>query len=167
MPRPKNKQELLDAGAQNYAKLLQQVDSFSKEEQERAFPPNTLNRNIRDVFGHLHHWHLLCLGWHAAAVAGEKPAMPAVGYTWKTTPELNRHIQERYREISLLQVRQMLADSYLQVRDLIEQKSEEELFTKKYYKWTGSTSLGAYLISATSSHYDWASKLIKRSVRNG
>ncbi|MEL6140134.1 MAG: ClbS/DfsB family four-helix bundle protein, partial [Bacteroidota bacterium] len=30
------------------------------------------------------------------------------------------------------------------------------------YAWTGTTSLGAYLISSTSSHYDWAYKLIKR-----
>ena len=36
---------------------------------------------------------------------------------------------------------------------------------KKKYKWTGSTSLGAYLVSATSSHYDWAYKLIKKCLK--
>lgn len=165
MPRPKNKEELLSIGAKNFDKLLELVGSYSPEEQERSFPPGTLNRNIRDVFGHLHHWHLLCLGWYADAEAGKKPALPAEGYTWKTTPELNRFIQQKYSAVSLIEIRRLLMSSYEQVRELIEQHTEEELFTKKYYKWTGSTSLGAYLISATSSHYDWAFKLIKKSKK--
>jgi hypothetical protein len=42
-----------------------------------------------------------------------------------------------------------------------EKYCKEELFTKKKYQWTGTTSLGAYLVSATSSHYDWGLKTIK------
>ena len=45
--------------------------------------------------------------------------------------------------------------------------SNDELFTKGVYKWTGGTSLGSYFVSSTSSHYDWAlknSKLIGRIV---
>jgi hypothetical protein len=45
--------------------------------------------------------------------------------------------------------------------DLIQKHSDEELFTKKRYAWTGTTSLGAYMISATSSHYDWALKTMR------
>ena len=44
---------------------------------------------------------------------------------------------------------------------LIEKHTDDELFTKKKYEWTGTTSLGAYLISATSSHYDWGLKTVK------
>ena len=32
---------------------------------------------------------------------------------------------------------------------------------KKKYEWTGTTSLGSYFISATSSHYDWGLKTVK------
>lgn len=46
---------------------------------------------------------------------------------------------------------------------LIAGHSEEELFTKKYYKWTNTTSLGAIFISSTSSHYDWAIKKYENS----
>lgn len=38
-----------------------------------------------------------------------------------------------------------------------------ELFTKRLYSWTGSTSLGAYLVSSTSSHYDWGKKVKRLS----
>ena len=54
--------------------------------------------------------------------------------------------------------------SFEKVFSIIEKHTEEELFTKKKYKWTSSTSLGSYLISATSSHYDWALKLMKKGL---
>ncbi|MFC1239685.1 ClbS/DfsB family four-helix bundle protein [Treponema vincentii] len=43
--------------------------------------------------------------------------------------------------------------------------SNEELFTKKVFDWTGTTSLGSYCVSATSSHYDWATKDIKKALK--
>ncbi len=165
MARPKNKSDLISLGQENYKLLNELVDSYSAEEQESDFPPGTLNRNIRDVLAHLHHWHLMFLGWYEAGMKGEKPEMPAKGYSWKTTPDLNLEIRKRYTRTPLSEVRKMLETSFHDVLNIIESHSNEELFTKKRYKWTGSTSLGAYLVSATSSHYDWAIKLIKRAKR--
>jgi hypothetical protein len=51
------------------------------------------------------------------------------------------------------------------VRALVERHEEADLFTKKRYAWTGSTSLGSYAVSCTSSHYTWASDLIRRFAR--
>ena len=55
----------------------------------------------------------------------------------------------------------MLKKSHKDVIGLVEKHTEEELFTKKKYEWTGTTSLGAYFISSLSSHYDWGIKTIK------
>ena len=165
MARPKNKQELLDFSEQNYKRLLTLIDSYSPEQQQLTFPPGTLNRNIRDVLGHLHHWHLLLLGWKETAAKGEKPEMPAPGHSWKTTPALNREINELYSTVPLSEIRNHLSDSYQAVREIVKNHTQVELFTKRHYNWTGSTSLAAYLVSATSSHYDWAYKIIKRSFK--
>ena len=162
MGRPTSKDGLLTLSQANYKKLNQLIDSLPAEEQIREFPPGTLNRNIRDVLGHLHHWHLMFLNWYEKGMKGEKPEMPAPGYTWKMTPQLNQWIWEQYRETDLSDVKKQLNQSYSKIQQIIENHSNEELFEKKRYKWTGSTSLGAYLISATSSHYDWAFKLIKK-----
>ncbi len=162
MPRPKSKEELLTLGKANYDKLIRYIDSFSKEAQIGDFPEGTLNRNIRDVLGHLHHWHLLMVKWHEIGMKGEKPAMPEEGHTWRTVPELNAEIQKLYSEIPLIEIKDELQKSFDRLQKVIAVYSDEELFTKKKYKWTGSTSLAAYLISATSSHYDWGYKLIKR-----
>jgi len=163
MPRPKTKDELLDLSQRNFTKLNDLIESFSPDEQAAEFPKGTMNRNIRDVLAHLHHWHLMMLDWYVVGMKGDKPEMPAKGYTWKTTPELNRAIWEKYKSAELKIVQEDVDKSYHRLQQLIEQHSNEELFEKKRYKWTGSTSLGSYLISATSSHYDWAYKLIKKA----
>ncbi|EAR00345.1 ClbS/DfsB family four-helix bundle protein [Maribacter sp. HTCC2170] len=163
MPRPKTKTELLQLSNENYKKLNNYVDSFPLEEHMKEFPEGTMNRNIRDVLGHLHHWHLLVQGWYKVGMSGEKPELPAKGYTWKTTSDLNHNILKKYANEELGTVRANLDESYAQLQKLIKKHTDEELFEKKRYKWTGSTSLGAYLISATSSHYDWAYKLIKKA----
>ncbi|MTI89522.1 MAG: ClbS/DfsB family four-helix bundle protein [Balneolaceae bacterium] len=162
MARPKNKKELVDLSNKNYTKLLDYVEALSDEEKEAKFPEGYLNRNIRDVLAHLHHWHLMMLEWYEVGMKGDDPDMPAKGYTWKSVPDLNREIWKMYKDTDLNKVQKMLHESFEKVQSIIKKHSNEELFEKKRYHWTGSTSLGAYLISATSSHYDWALKLIKK-----
>lgn len=162
MPRPKTKDELLELSQKNYSKLLDFIGELPKNEQEKEFPKGYLNRNIKDVLAHLHHWHLMFLDWYRVGMSGKKPDMPAKGHTWKTLPDLNREIWKRYKDISLEEAKEILETSFDSVQKVIEKYSEEDLFTKKRYKWTGSTSLASYLISTTSSHYDWGYKLIKK-----
>ncbi len=166
MARPKTKSELLELGQRNYHKLLELIDSFSSEELNAAFPNEYLNKNPRDVLTHLHEWQLMMLDWYKTGMSGKKPNMPAEGYSWKTTNLLNKEIREKYQDVSLEDAKVMLEKSYRKIRKLIEKHSEEELFEKKYYKWTGTTSLASYLISSSSSHYDWAFKLIKKARKN-
>ena len=165
MPRPKNKTELLSLSQKNFDLLLGFIENLTKKEQLKDFPTGTMNRNIRDVLMHLHHWHLMMKKWYDVGMSGAKPVIPAEGYTWKTTSDLNRWILETYRTTSLKDAKAFLLSSHQEILDLITHHSDDELFEKKRYKWTGTTSLGAYLISATSSHYDWALKLIKKAKK--
>lgn len=164
MARPKTKEQLLEQSQQNYQKLLEHIDALAPTQQQADFKGDTMNRNIRDVLAHLHHWHTLMLEWYRVGMAGEKPPMPARGYTWKTVPDLNRAIWQQYQQTGLDEIRGLVQQSFAEVQTLIQAHSDEELFTKKYYHWTGSTSLGSYLISASSSHYAWAHKLIKKGL---
>ncbi|MEM9078940.1 MAG: ClbS/DfsB family four-helix bundle protein, partial [Bacteroidota bacterium] len=75
-------------------------------------------------------------------------------------------IWDYYGNTSLEKAKKSIKESYSQLRKIIIKHTNDELFEKKRYKWTGTTSLGSYLISATSSHYDWAFKLIKRAKAN-
>ncbi|MEN0047402.1 MAG: ClbS/DfsB family four-helix bundle protein [Bacteroidota bacterium] len=165
MPKPKSKEELLSISQEKYKVLLELVNSYPEEDVNKEFPEGTMNRNIRDVLAHLHQWHLMMLEWYNVGMRGEKPFMPAKGYTWKTLPDLNRKIWQDYQHTDLKKVKEKLDQSYQHVQQLIAQHTNEELFEKKKYHWTGSTSLGAYLISNTSSHYHWAIKQIKKAMK--
>lgn len=165
MSRPKSKDELLTLSQENFDKLNAFINAYSTTEQMAEFKTETMNRNIRDVLAHLHHWHLMMLDWYTVGMTGAKPDIPAKGYTWKTTPALNKWIWEKYNDTELKEVRSMLQGSFEDLRKVIQSHSNDELFEKKRYKWTGTTSLGSYLVSATSSHYDWALKLIKKGKK--
>lgn len=164
MARPASKEDLIRLSHENFSKLLELIEELPRNEQEAEFPEGTMNRNIRDVLAHLHHWHLLLLNWYKVGMAGEKPGMPAEGYTWKTSADLNRWIWKEYQATDLVTVKGLVQSSFEAVQDIICRHTDEELFEKRRYHWTGSTSLGSYLVSATSSHYDWAFKLIKKAL---
>jgi Uncharacterized conserved protein len=59
----------------------------------------------------------------------------------------------------------MLENSHRRVMELLEKFTDEELFTRSYYDWTGNNALGSYFISDLSSHYDWALKKLKAHIK--
>ena len=67
-----------------------------------------------------------------------------------------------YQTTTYDEASKMIKKSFLEVQEVINKYNDDELFEKKRYKWTGTTSLGSYLVSATSSHYDWAIKKLKK-----
>lgn len=166
MPRPSTKKDLLALSNENYSKLKDLANSLSENELNGTFPEEYLNRNVRDVLAHLHHWHLLMLGWYETGMKGEKPDIPAKGYNWRTLPDLNREIRDFYVNTNLNEVRNLLQESFEKIQRIINQHSNDELFERKRYPWTGNNSLGAYLVSSTSSHYEWGMKLIKKYLKS-
>ena len=162
MPRPTTRQTLIDAAESEYAALLVLVDALPPGAADAEFAFQDRDRCVRDVLGHLDVWHLMMLRWYAEGMAGGRPAIPGEGYTWRTLPALNAEIWSGCQDTDLAATRAALDASHRQVVGLVTAHTDEELFTKQRYPWTGSTSLGAYLVSVTSSHYDWAAKKIRR-----
>ncbi len=164
MPRPTTKAELLDACAARHAALLRLLDGASPTLLAAPFAFDDRDRCVRDVLGHLHEWHLMMLDWYEVGMAGGRPSIPAPGYTWRTLPALNAEVWARCQERDLHATRTALEGSYAQVLALVAAHSDDELFTKRRYAWTGTTSLGAYLVSSTCSHDDWAIRKLRRHL---
>ena len=165
MARATTRDELLESSDAAYAALGALLDRLPDGALTAEFPFEDRDRCVRDVLGHLHAWHQMALGWHEEGSRGGRPAIPAAGHTWRTLPALNHEIWLRYRDADLDTVRADLESSHRAVRDVIAAHTDAELFTKRLYPWTGTTSLGAYLVSATASHYAWASKKLRRFER--
>jgi hypothetical protein len=166
MPRPTNKNDLIEAASSGYEKLLGLIDELPANLLTAEFGFEDRDRNIRDVLAHLVAWQHMMSRWYGEGMAGQKPAIPAPGYTFAQTPALNHEIWESAQSQSLEDVRPEFQKTHQDMMALIAAHTDEELFTKKHYKWTGTTSLGAYLISATSSHYDWALKKLRQAKKS-
>jgi hypothetical protein len=163
MPRPTSKAQLLEFTRQNYEKLQTELAKLSDAEQ--VSPDIVGAWAVKDVLAHLTAWQQMALGWYRTGKRGETPVTPAEGYTWRDIPALNQAIYEAHRDEPLAQVTATFAASHIETLAAIEGMTDEELFTPKVYKWTKSTTLGSYMASATSSHYDWATKEIRRGIK--
>ena len=162
MPRPTTKQQLLELADQNYKKLIKLIDSFTPAQQEGKFPFEDRDQNIKDVLVHLYERHQLLLNREKSNMQWKKADFLLPGYTRKTYPQMNIKFREQHQTTTLPAAKKLLEASHHQVIAMLSEHSDAELFTKKFYSWTGTSSLGTYAISATSSHYDWAMKKIKR-----
>jgi hypothetical protein len=175
MSRPATKTDLIKAADEQFEKLWKMIDTMSNEAQNAAFDLGSVDKkeahwgrdkNLRDVLVHLYEWHQMVKRWHhEGTVKGGMPSVPGDGHTWKTLPDLNRRIWERYQNTPLADSKAMLRESHAMVMDLIRSHTNDELFSKGVYRWTKTTTLGAYFVSCTSSHYDWAVNKIKVHIR--
>ncbi|MDO7977041.1 ClbS/DfsB family four-helix bundle protein [Oceanotoga teriensis] len=167
MSRPTTKPDLIEAANERFSKLWSLIDTMTEEEQNSLFLFEDRDKNLRDVLVHLYEWHQMVNRWHRiGTIEGGIPEVPGKGYTWRTLPDLNLEIWKKYQDVSLDSSKKMLKESHKMILDLIESHTNDELFSKKVYKWTKSTTLGAYFVSATSSHYDWAMKKIKKHIKS-
>ena len=165
MPRPTTKADLIQAANEQFAKLWTLIGEMSDEEKSADIVPNERDKNVRDVLVHLYEWHCLLLNWIQTNTNGKPaPFLPAP-YNWKTYPQMNVAFWEKHQNTSYTDAEAMLKKTHKEVMAIIETFSNEDLFSKGAFDWTGTTTLGSYCVSATSSHYDWAMKDIKKALK--
>ena len=176
MARPTTKTTLIDAANTQFNNMRKLIGTMPDNVRNAEFNFGaaiggkkeahwTRDCNLRDVLVHLHEWHVLLLNWVEANRAGEaKPFLPAP-YTWKTYGDMNVEFWKKHRETLLGDAEHQLRESHARVMHMIEGFSDEELFEKKHFSWTGTTTLGSYCISAAPSHYDWAMKKLKLHIK--
>ena len=158
MPRPRNKEDLLTAAKENYSKLMDFIASMSEGEMNTPFAFSSdagkkeahwsRDKNVRDVLIHLYEWQMLLLKF-VENNAGKTDAKSAIAflpseYSWKTYGAMNVMFWNRNQSTSLEDAKKNLEKTHAQVLSLIEKYSNEELFTKKHFAWTGGTDLGSY-----------------------
>lgn len=165
MARSTNKQDLIIAANSQFEKLWKLIDTMPKEKQQASFSFEDRDKNLRDVLIHLYEWHQLLLNWIRSNQAGNTANFLPEPYNWKTYPAMNVEFWKKHQTTPLEEAVALVKGSHADVMKLIESFTDEELFTKKFFPWTGNTNLGSYIISSTSSHYDWAMKKLKRHVK--
>lgn len=163
MGRPQTKSELVCAARDEFDRLWATATTIREEDDGQ--PGVCEVWSLKDVLAHLDAWHEMFLERDAAGARGETPTMPAPGFSWAETPALNDVTYQRHKADESDDVVKHLRDSHTRVLRRVEAYNEDDLFTKKLYAWTGSTSVATYAIPATSSHYSWATKLMRKAAK--
>jgi hypothetical protein len=154
MAKPTTKRQLL-ADIERERRALEQL--LTTLAPERLTQPDIVGHwSVKDVLAHVSAWHQLCIGWYTTGVSNAQPDLPAKGFTWRQLAQLNQHIYEQYREQDLSSILEQFRLSCREIYQFIEGLSEEELFTRNRYAWTGKHALVSYITPNTSEHYRWA-----------
>ena len=175
MARPTTKADLILTTNRQFEKMWKLIDRMSDDQQQATFAEEMAtagkethwgrDKNLRDVLVHLYEWHRLLVDWISANRSGERRSFLPAPYNWKTYPAMNVEFWKKHQNTLLSDAKAMLKESHQQVMELIATFSDNELFNKGIFDWTGTSTLGSYSVSATSSHYDWAIKKIKVHIK--
>ena len=163
MPRPHDKVTLLVESKKERNALDDYLATLTPEERTQ---PNIVGAwSVKDVLAHLYEWEQMVLRWLATSEKGETPHVPAEGYKWNQLPALNEQIFQQYHSLSLEEIFALYKESHQQIMETIESIPEERLFTSGLFPWMNKNTLAAYFTSATSSHYRWARKELRKGFR--
>ncbi|WP_225049336.1 ClbS/DfsB family four-helix bundle protein [Lacticaseibacillus kribbianus] len=165
MAKPQTRQDLILSTYRHHDRLVAQVDALTAAQQATPFAFKGRDRNLRDVFVQLAAWEHLYLDWSTANLAGTAKRLLPKPYTWHTTGQLSRKIQAAHAETSLSDARQDFESAYDTLMDQFDALSNEQLFLRGFYPWTGSLALGEYATLVSASHFAWASKVVARFHR--
>ncbi|ADU29522.1 ClbS/DfsB family four-helix bundle protein [Evansella cellulosilytica] len=150
------KEILLLDSEKNFTSLLRIVEEIPSRKRGTSIETKERDKNFRDVLMHLYEWHAMLERWYREGMHGDSPHMPAPGYKWRTIKLLNMKIWEDYQDVKLNQAINKLKLSHERVMDLIKSHTNEEIMTKKYYRWTKTSNLYSYFAANTTNHYIWA-----------
>lgn len=160
MARAQNKQQLLDLGQKEYQRLFDLISLLSSKQRDQEFIFD--NRTTKDIVAHLYAWQLLELTWYKEGMSGNRPEMPAPGYTFKDASKLNEKLYQDYKNVTWDDLKNKFDNSHNALMKIVNSHTDKELSTKMKYAWTGTTSITCYFASALSSHYVWAIDLIRK-----
>jgi hypothetical protein len=158
MSRFSSKQQLLDEIDRERSKLEALLASIPDDAKTLEV---TDGMSVKDFLAHRAEWGDMMLRWYRESREGKRPAVPTEKYKWNQLKELNAEIYGRFADTPLAEVVDRFNRVQNELRAVIAQTTEDELFTKKHYAFTGTSDLATYFNSATAAHYRSAAKHIR------
>ena len=175
MATPKTKQELLDAMADSYSKLNEQIGKMTAAEIEAQFifasdPKKCGARWIydqcpRDLLIHLYEWQVLMREFVDNIRKGQQRDYLPDEYR-KNYHEMDKMLVEKHQSTSFNEAQHLLSQTHNEMLQLAHSFTQEELFGKGHYRCTYTTTLAAYFASVTTSPYGQATKLLKTHIKS-
>lgn len=134
------KDTLLQNSDKNFNSLLEIIESVPSRKRGIFIETQEGDKSFRDVLMHLYEWHAMLERWYREGMNGDISFIPAPGYKWRTIGLLNMRIWEKYQDVTLNQAIKKLKLSHERVMELIKSHTNEQIMTKKHYKWTKTSN---------------------------
>ena len=162
MSKYKSKQQLIDEIGVEKHKLDELLNSL---DLKISLLPGACDKwSVKDIICHLAEWQNMVLSWYKEGSQNKIPEVPGRGYKWSQLPDLNEAIYQEYKNYSYEEAQKFFAKTQNLMKKLIEETEEEIMLKPGLQKWMNKNTLIAYIGSCTSSHYKWASDLIKKFI---
>jgi len=165
MVKANNKNELVEYSVKYFQEILEYIEYLPNEIKNTIFTNDELNerdKTVSDVICHLHEWHLMLENWYKIGMKGKMPHMPMEGFNWRELTKVNDIIYSKYKGTEIKDAIKMIKNSHNKMMKILDKHSNKELFETLPYEWTGKTTLGRFLDSNMSHHYQWGLKTLKR-----
>ena len=164
MSKYKSKQQLLDEISKEKKVLDDVLKSVDKT--KLCLTGACVDWSIKDIVCHLAEWQEMVLLWYELGMSGKSPDVPGKGYKWSQLPDLNMKIYEKHKNRTWEEAQKFFNQSESKIMLLINNMDERNMLKPGLHLWMNKNTLIAYFGSCTSSHYKWASGLIKQFIRN-
>ena len=171
MGRATTKDDLISSANTNFEKLNAMIESMENKELLITFDFSSdekkkeshwrRDKNLRDIYIHLYEWHQLVLNWVNSNVNGIAVPFLPEPYNWKTYLDMNIELWNKHQGTLIEKAKEIFLQSHKDVLALAETFTSDELFAKDVFNWVGGSTLGAYFVSSTASHYEWGMKKLK------
>ena len=162
MPIPKNRVELLEQLQTSYTKLQSTMENAG----DAVFELHAIDDwNVADLLAVRAWWTEKVAKWVVAGRENRRIYLPARGYRWNQTPQLNAAIVTRSRTQSFRTIRNRLARGYSNLLLLIADLTDEELFGVGVFSWAGKWPIARWISINTTRQYSTATTLIRKALR--
>ncbi len=161
MPKYSSKVELITDCETEWEKLWQLLDGVDEKTMTKRMGKGSSARSIVDHLAHLYVWHRLLLSWFKT----DAPDLPAKGYKWSQTREMNQAFFEEFKNEQASSVIRKLKLSHGRALKLTKTLSQKAILEPGNFPWTGKLPAASYIAPNMASHYRWAQKKIKKMLK--
>lgn len=174
MAYPQDKQSLLQAAQEGYQLLMEALKTADPKVMEANFLPKATKakcstfeqgENMRDILVHIYEWQRLQVAFVENIRKGDPKDFIPDPYR-KNYKEMDAANWEKHQHTSFHEAVALLERSHPEIISLLDSFSEEELFGKKVFKVTYTTTMAAYFVSVTVSPYGQALKRLKAHLKS-
>lgn len=174
MAKPTDKASLVEALQEGFLQLMDVLKTadhakleadFLRQDKNEKCTTFSQGENVRDLLTHIYEWQRLQVSFVDNIRKGTPRDFIQEPYrkNYKEMDEVNRL---KHQKTSLDQAIIMLEKSHAEIISLIDTFTDEELFGKKVFRVTYTTTMAAYFVSVAVSPYSQSLKRIKSHLKS-